>query len=92
MPVPRALLELDPCSAPLSHRSLILVKPVALGFNLHMKLAAFMVPLYHISYHLCQIVEVLENNRLICKVTLSLGLLSPPIPSFSGIRQVMKIY
>ncbi len=28
---------------------------------------------------------------VICKVTLSLGLLSPPIPSFSGIRKVKEI-
>jgi hypothetical protein len=28
--------------------------------------------------------------RVICKVTLSLGLLLPPIPSFSGIRKVRK--
>jgi hypothetical protein len=32
------------------------------------------------------------DNRVICKVTLSLGLLSPPIPSFTGIRKVRKIY
>jgi len=30
------------------------------------------------------------DNGLMCKVTLSLGLLSPPIPSFSGIRKVRK--
>jgi len=30
------------------------------------------------------------DNRLICEVTLSLGPLSPPIPSFSGIHKVRK--
>jgi hypothetical protein len=32
------------------------------------------------------------NNRDIHKFTLSLGLLSPPNPSFSDIRKVMKFY
>jgi hypothetical protein len=32
-----------------------------------------------------------SQNRVIHKVTLSLGLLSPPIPSFSGIRKVREI-
>ncbi len=32
-----------------------------------------------------------DENSLICKVTLSLGLLSPPIPSFNGIRKVIFI-
>jgi hypothetical protein len=31
-------------------------------------------------------------NRVIHKVTLSLGLLSPPILSFNGIGKVMKSY
>jgi hypothetical protein len=45
-----------------------------------------------------QIVIFLRSNlfvnygRDIHKVTLSLGLLSPPNPSFSGIRKVMKLY
>jgi hypothetical protein len=31
-------------------------------------------------------------NWVLCKVTLSLGLLSLPIPSFSGMHKVMKFY
>jgi hypothetical protein len=68
---------------------------MALGFNLHIKLAAFMVPLYHMFQILIicvKFVEVLENNGVIRTVTLSLGLFSLPIPSFSGVRQVMKFY
>jgi hypothetical protein len=32
------------------------------------------------------------NNRVIWKITLSSPCLSPPIPSFSGIRKVMQFY
>jgi hypothetical protein len=32
-----------------------------------------------------------KHIRVIYKVTLSLGLLSPPIPSFSGIHKIRKI-
>jgi hypothetical protein len=32
------------------------------------------------------------NTKIICKVTLSLGLLSPPNPSFSGIHKVRNFY
>jgi len=32
-----------------------------------------------------------KHIRVICKVTLCLGLLSPPIPSFSGIHKIRKI-
>ncbi len=38
------------------------------------------------------IIELPTYMTVICKVTLSLGLLSPPIPSFSGIHKVIKIY
>jgi hypothetical protein len=38
------------------------------------------------------IIELAIYITVICKVTLSLSLLSPPIPSFSGIRKVRKFY
>jgi hypothetical protein len=33
-----------------------------------------------------------KHIRVICKVTLSLGLISPTIPSFSGIHRTRKIH
>jgi hypothetical protein len=36
--------------------------------------------------------RVSVDTKIICKVTLSLGLLSPPNPSFKGIHKVRKIY
>jgi hypothetical protein len=40
----------------------------------------------------CQILEDLTPTEFSRKVTLSLGLLSTPIPSFSGIHKVRKFY
>jgi hypothetical protein len=37
------------------------------------------------------IMHKLPDNRVICKVTWSLGLLAPSIPSFSGICKVKEI-
>jgi hypothetical protein len=44
---------------------LILVKPMALGFNLHIKLAAFMVPLYHMCRILIICVKLWKSWRII---------------------------
>jgi hypothetical protein len=43
---------------------LILVKPMALGFNLHIKLAAFMVPSYHMFQILIICVKLWKSWRI----------------------------
>jgi hypothetical protein len=44
---------------------LILLKPVALCFNLHIKLAAFIVPLYHMFQILIICVKLWKSWRII---------------------------
>ncbi len=40
----------------------------------------------------CKLRHVSVNTKIICKVTLSLGLLSPPNPYLRGIHKVRKFY
>jgi len=63
---------------------------MALGFNLTHQIGSIhgaFVSHVSDSYHLCQIVEVLENNRVYVWACFH-----PLSPLFSGNRQVMKFY